>query len=54
MQFELEKQNVRFHAEISPIQDVRVSMDRDKFKRVLNNVIENSIKYMDSATNRLN
>lgn len=47
LQFELEKQGIAFHASIRLGPDAYVSLDRDHFKRVLNNIVQNSIRYMD-------
>jgi signal transduction histidine kinase len=52
-QFELEKKGVSFDSDIRLEQEVEVLIDRDKFKRVLTNVIENSVKYMDKENKRI-
>ncbi|MFC5649478.1 sensor histidine kinase [Paenibacillus solisilvae] len=47
LQFELEKQGIAFHADIHLDPATCVLLDRDHFKRVLNNIIQNSVRYMD-------
>ncbi|MBM7568730.1 signal transduction histidine kinase [Paenibacillus sacheonensis] len=49
LQFELEKRKIKFHADIDLDPRARVSLDRDHFKRVLGNIIQNSVRYMDKA-----
>jgi signal transduction histidine kinase len=53
LQFELEKKQIRLEADIRLAPVLEVSMDRDKFKRVLGNIIENSVKYMDKANKHI-
>ncbi|WP_229521813.1 sensor histidine kinase [Paenibacillus monticola] len=53
LQMELEKQGVRLDAEISIEEGIHVAVDRDSFKRVLSNVIQNSIKYMNKEQKRI-
>jgi signal transduction histidine kinase len=47
MQFELEKKGVRMETRISAESETIVMLDRDQFKRVLVNVMENSVNYMN-------
>jgi len=47
LEFELEKQGITYHSEIQVDPHAIVLLDRDQFKRVLNNIIQNSIRYMD-------
>lgn len=47
LQFELGKRSIAFQADIRLSPATVVSLDRDHFKRVLNNIIENSVRYMD-------
>jgi signal transduction histidine kinase len=47
LRFELDKMGVRLESEIAIVEVVQVWIDRDKFNRVLSNVIQNSMKYMD-------
>lgn len=47
LQFELEKRRIGFKAEIALAPETVVSLDWDHFKRVLNNIIQNSMRYMD-------
>ncbi|GIO13790.1 two-component sensor histidine kinase [Cohnella xylanilytica] len=53
MKFELEKRNVDWSSDIRLGDSVAVLMDRDKFKRVLGNVIGNAVKYMDKEERRI-
>jgi signal transduction histidine kinase len=50
---ELEKQGVELHIAMNGGEDVYVSVDRDSFKRVLSNIIQNSLKYMDKPERRI-
>ncbi|WNS45302.1 HAMP domain-containing sensor histidine kinase [Paenibacillus sp. MMS20-IR301] len=50
---ELEKQTIELEMEMTGGVDVFVSVDRDSFKRVLGNIIQNSLKYMDKAVKRI-
>lgn len=45
--FELEKKQVKLEAKLDLDEGLVVSVDRDSFRRVLTNVIQNSLKYMD-------
>jgi signal transduction histidine kinase len=47
LNFELDKIGVHFDAEIRLDSGTHVLMDRDKFRRVLSNIIQNSVQYMD-------
>lgn len=47
MQFEMEKQGIDWNAELRLAPDAVVWLDRDKFKRVLNNILHNAVKYAD-------
>lgn len=47
LQFELEKKGIRWASDIRIGGSDTVWMDRDKFRRVLGNVIGNAVKYMD-------
>ncbi|AZN41171.1 sensor histidine kinase [Paenibacillus albus] len=49
LQFELEKKGIALQTDIQLAGDVVVTMDRDHFRRVLNNIIQNSERYMDKA-----
>ncbi|SEO06269.1 cell wall metabolism sensor histidine kinase WalK [Paenibacillus sp. OV219] len=49
LQFELEKKGIALQIDIQLPYDVIVTMDRDHFRRVLNNIIQNSERYMDKA-----
>src|SRR5262249_937455 len=45
--FELDKKGIALRTNIDVPIEVDVAMDRDHFKRVLNNIIQNSERYMD-------
>jgi signal transduction histidine kinase len=47
LNFELDKIGVQFDTELHLDAGTDVSMDRDKFRRVLSNIIQNSLRYMD-------
>ncbi|GMK43946.1 two-component sensor histidine kinase [Paenibacillus glycanilyticus] len=47
LQFELEKKSIAFEPDMDVPAGYFVRMDRDQFKRVLNNIISNSVRYMD-------
>jgi signal transduction histidine kinase len=53
LNFELDKIGVRFVTDLQLDAKVNVSMDRDKFRRVLSNVIQNSIRYMDKENKQV-
>jgi signal transduction histidine kinase len=53
LRFELEKQNIRLDAELELGPEAKVTADRDQLKRVLTNVIQNSVKYMDKENKRI-
>ncbi|SEM53924.1 cell wall metabolism sensor histidine kinase WalK [Paenibacillus sp. OV219] len=47
LQFELEKLRVSYSADITIDSETDVLLDWDHFKRVLNNIIQNSVRYTD-------
>lgn len=49
LQFELEKKGIVLHTHIQLPAAIVATMDRDHFRRVLNNIIQNSERYMDKA-----
>jgi histidine kinase len=53
LSFDLRKQNVELNFHFTPQGDYDVLVDRDKFKRVLANIINNSLKYMDKDKKEL-
>ncbi|MFB3162732.1 HAMP domain-containing sensor histidine kinase [Neobacillus sp. 179-J 1A1 HS] len=53
LSFDLRKQNVDLHFQFAPQGHYYVSADREKFKRVLANIINNSLKYMDKDKKEL-
>ncbi|SET07852.1 Signal transduction histidine kinase [Paenibacillus sp. NFR01] len=50
---ELEKQGVELTVAMNGGDGVRVAVDRDSFKRVLGNIIQNSLKYMDKPEKQI-
>ncbi|WHY02147.1 HAMP domain-containing sensor histidine kinase [Neobacillus sp. DY30] len=53
LSFDLRKQNVDLHFQFAPQGHYHVLADREKFKRVLANIINNSLKYMDKDKKEL-
>jgi signal transduction histidine kinase len=53
LKVELEKQEVALNIEMTGGEEVWVSVDRDSFKRVLGNIIQNSLKYMDKLEKKI-
>lgn len=53
LSFDLRKQNVDLHFQFAPQGHYHVLADREKFKRVLANIINNSLKYMDKDKKKL-
>jgi histidine kinase len=53
LSFDLRKQNVDLHFQFAPQGQYLVLADREKFKRVLANIINNSLKYMDKVKKEL-
>jgi signal transduction histidine kinase len=47
LEFELGKKGVCFDSDIKLSPETKVSIDRDKLRRVFSNVIQNGLKYMD-------
>lgn len=54
LSFDLRKQNVDIDFQYDPTGNYSVLADRDKFKRVLGNIVDNSIKYMEKVKKELN
>ncbi len=54
LSFDLRKQNVDLHFQFAPQGQYHVLADREKFKRALANIINNSLKYMDKDKKELN
>lgn len=52
LKVELEKQGVDLDISMNG-GEARVAVDRDSFKRVLSNIIQNSLKYMDKPKKRI-
>jgi signal transduction histidine kinase len=53
LHFDLEKKGFRFSAESELAEETWVSIDRDKLKRVISNIIENCAKYMDKTDKQI-
>ncbi|WP_040204632.1 sensor histidine kinase [Neobacillus jeddahensis] len=53
LSFDLKKMNVNIHFQIQPEGDYLVQTDREKIKRVLSNIVDNSLKYMDKDVKKL-
>lgn len=53
LSFDLRKQHINVQFEYDPMGCYFVLIDREKFKRVLANIINNSLKYMDKEENHL-
>ncbi|REE55384.1 signal transduction histidine kinase [Paenibacillus taihuensis] len=53
LQFELEKKGIVLQTDLRLTSDVVAIMDRDHFRRVLNNLIQNSERYMDKPIPRI-
>ncbi|MFP7295870.1 sensor histidine kinase [Neobacillus niacini] len=53
LSFDLRKQNVEVNFQFDPLGHYHVFADREKFKRVLANIINNSLKYMDKEKKEL-
>lgn len=47
LHFDMEKKGIRFTASIDVTPGTVVSVDRDKLKRTISNIMENCVKYMD-------
>lgn len=45
--FEMEKRGVNLQFDVHVAKTTKIFVDRDKFKRVMGNILENSVKYMD-------
>jgi histidine kinase len=53
LSFDLKKMNVEIDFHHNPTGSFLVKADREKFKRVLGNIIDNSLKYMDKVSKKL-
>ncbi|MFD1774746.1 sensor histidine kinase [Paenibacillus rhizophilus] len=53
LEVELEKKGVQLQIEMNGGEGAWVSVDRDSFKRVLGNIIQNSLKYMDKPEKKI-
>ena len=53
LKVELEKQGVSLDISMRKVPEARVAVDRDSFKRVLGNIIQNSLKYMDKPEKKI-
>ncbi|WP_217642767.1 cell wall metabolism sensor histidine kinase WalK [Bacillus sp. UNCCL13] len=53
LEFELEKENTELIFEWNKTASYEVRADREKLKRVLSNIIDNSLKYMDKSRKKI-
>jgi signal transduction histidine kinase len=53
LHFDMEKRGIELELDPLPGDNLVVTADREKLKRVLMNILENSIKYMDKAEGRI-
>jgi signal transduction histidine kinase len=53
LDFDLGKKGVHFTSEITLKQETRVSVDRDKCRRVFSNIMDNCLKYMDKEEKKI-
>ncbi|MFE4712467.1 ATP-binding protein [Paenibacillus sp. NPDC056722] len=53
LKVELEKQKVDLQIDMDGGEAAKVAVDRDSFKRVLGNIIQNSLKYMDKPNKKI-
>ncbi|WP_028552667.1 sensor histidine kinase [Paenibacillus sp. UNC451MF] len=53
LQFELEKKGILFEMDIQVKPTTQASIDRDKLKRVISNIMDNCVKYMDKTEKKI-
>lgn len=53
LQFELEKKSILFEMDIQVKPTTQASIDRDKLKRVISNIMDNCVKYMDKTEKKI-
>lgn len=53
LQFDLEKKGIVFTMDIQVQPTTQASIDRDKLKRVISNIMDNCVKYMDKPEKRI-
>lgn len=53
LDFELSKQGVHYKSEIALQQEIQVSIDRDKMRRVFSNIVDNCLKYMNKTEKQI-
>lgn len=53
IQFDLDKDRISFQLDFEEKQDYGATIDREKLKRVIMNIINNSLKYMDKDVKKL-
>ncbi|MBY9078185.1 HAMP domain-containing histidine kinase [Paenibacillus sp. HN-1] len=53
LKVDLDKRGVDLDIELGGGEEIRVSIDRDSFKRVLGNIIQNSLKYMNKPAKQI-
>ncbi|MBE1442146.1 ATP-binding protein [Paenibacillus sp. OAS669] len=53
LQFELDKKGILFETDLQVSPITQASIDRDKLKRVISNIMDNCVKYMDKPEKRI-
>ena len=53
LSIDLEEKNIVFSYEVNVSKDTRIIADPEQIKRVINNIVDNSVKYMDKPTGRI-
>ena len=53
LRFDLEKKSIYMDLDLNLDKDIKVAADREKLKRVINNIIGNSVKYMDKDIGKI-
>jgi len=53
LSMDLEEKNIIFTYEVNVGRDTRIIADPEQIKRVINNIVGNSVKYMDKPTQRI-
>ncbi|MGJ7919188.1 sensor histidine kinase [Neobacillus sp. LXY-4] len=53
LSFDLEKKDVKVYFQSDEYENYLIGVDREKFKRVLGNIVQNSVKYMNKETKEI-
>ena len=53
LSIDLEEKNITFSYEVNVPRDTRIIADPEQIKRVINNIVDNSVKYMDKPVGRI-